>query len=183
MNEGDIHAEYPDDVDDEDIAEEGYRRPAMPGQCTKLSSALAIFRAARILAKVLDEVYPSTASHALSLRKLGMLSDELDIWFRSLAPRHRLQFDRDRPSTNLVSSSSPVLVRRNFELCSEWKLIRRTDFDVSFHPHSHSSTGNRLQPGLQGCFLGTRRRKLQQKDNSDRAASGGTANELLILPE
>lgn len=111
LNESDIHAEYPDDVDDEDISEEGYQRSTTPGQCTKLSSALAIFRAARILARVLDEVYPSGASHALSLKKLGVLNDELGIWLQSLAPQHRLQLMQDKPSTNLVGSSSPLLVR------------------------------------------------------------------------
>lgn len=126
LNESDIHAGYPDDMEDEDIAEQGYQQHTTPSQCTKLSSALAIFRAARILAKVLDEVYPSTASHALSLGKLGVLNDELGIWLQSLPPGLRLQFVQDKPSTNLVGSSSFILVRRNFELRSQRKLISRT---------------------------------------------------------
>ena len=170
-------------MDDEEIVEEGDQRPTISGQCTKLSSALAIFRGARILAKVLDEVYPSKASHVLSLRKLGGLNDELGIWLQSLAPQHRLQFMQDKPSTNLVGSSSFLLVRCNFELRSQRKLISGAVFGISFHPHPHSSTGNRLQPGPEGCLLGGRRRKLQQTNHSDCAAPGGTANELLILPE
>lgn len=110
MHDSDIHAEYPDDVDDEDLFEEGYQRPIMSGQVTKLSSALAIFRAARMLARVLDEVYSSAASRTLSLKRLGVLNDELGVWLRSLAPQHRLQFMQDKPSTNLVGSSSPLLV-------------------------------------------------------------------------
>ena len=115
LNENDVHAEYPDDVDDEDVFEEGFQRPNGPGPCTKLSSALALFGAARILARVLAEVYPSAASHALSLKKLGALNDELGIWLQSLAPPHRLQFIQDKPSTNLVEGSSPLLVSHAFE--------------------------------------------------------------------
>ncbi|KAI9870747.1 MAG: hypothetical protein M1830_003853 [Pleopsidium flavum] len=108
LKEADVHAEYPADVDDENVTERGFQ-PALPGESTKLSSALALFRASQILSKVLEEIYPASASHELSLQTLGMLSDELDSWLSSLAPHLRLQFVHDKPSTNVVSSRSPLL--------------------------------------------------------------------------
>lgn len=114
MNESDIEAEYPSDIDDENVSEKGFQS-TLPGESTRLSSALALFRVARILSKVLDEVYPSTSSHELSLQKIGALNDELGVWLQSLAPHHRLQFVQDKPSTNVVGSRSPLLV-----LCTIW---------------------------------------------------------------
>ncbi|MCJ1462127.1 hypothetical protein MMC07_000727 [Pseudocyphellaria aurata] len=108
INEGDIEAEYPLDVDDENVSERGFQS-TLPGESTRVSSALALFRVARILSKVLDEIYPSTLSHELSLQKIGALNDELGVWLQSLAPHHRLQFVQDKPSTNVVGSRSPLL--------------------------------------------------------------------------
>ncbi len=110
LKEADVHAEYPADLNDENVTEEGFQ-PPLPGESTKLSSALALFRVCRILSKVLEETYPASASHELSLQSLGALSDELDAWLSSLAPHLRLQFVQDKPSTNVVSSRSPLLVR------------------------------------------------------------------------
>ncbi|KAH9883285.1 fungal-specific transcription factor domain-containing protein [Xylariomycetidae sp. FL2044] len=45
----DIHAEYPSDTDDEYVTEKGFQ-PTLPGEFTRLSSALALFRVSRILA-------------------------------------------------------------------------------------------------------------------------------------
>lgn len=111
LSEGDIHAEYPADVDDENISEQGFQ-PTLPGESTRISSALALFRLARVMSKVLDENYPAASSHDLSLQKINVLNDELDIWQGCLAPHLRLQFVQDKPSTNVVGSRSPLLVRR-----------------------------------------------------------------------
>ncbi|KAI4126382.1 MAG: hypothetical protein LQ338_003778 [Usnochroma carphineum] len=108
LNEDDIHAEYPMDIDDENVSERGFLS-TKPGEFTRLSSALALFRGSRILAKVLDEVYPALLSYDLSLQKLSALNDELDVWLRSLPVHLRLQFVQDKPSTNVVSSRSPFL--------------------------------------------------------------------------
>ncbi|KAI9813405.1 MAG: hypothetical protein M1827_004079 [Pycnora praestabilis] len=108
LNESDIHAEYPADVDDENITQEGFQSTA-PGESTKISNALALFRASRILSKVLDHNYPAASSYDLSLQKLNELDDELDMWLKSLPPHLRLQFVQDKPSTNIVSSRSPFL--------------------------------------------------------------------------
>ncbi|KAK6404297.1 DNA-binding transcription factor cat8, partial [Oleoguttula sp. CCFEE 5521] len=87
----DVHCEYPVDADDEYVTERGFQ-PTLPGESTRVSSALALFKAARILSKVLEEVFPAKASYDLSLKKLSELSDELDSWQSSLAPHLRLQF-------------------------------------------------------------------------------------------
>lgn len=97
------------DADDEYITEKGFL-PSLPGEFTKLSSALALFRAARILGKVLCENFPAAASHEISLRKMAAQSDELDDWNNNLASHLKLQFVQDKPSTNIISSRSPILV-------------------------------------------------------------------------
>jgi len=112
MKEEDVHCEYPVDADDEYVTEKGFL-PTLPGEYTKLSSALALFRLARVLAKVLRENYPASASHEISFRTISILSDELDAWLAGLAPHLRLQFIQDKPSTNVISSRSPLLVGFN----------------------------------------------------------------------
>ncbi|KAF2838435.1 transcriptional activator protein-like protein acu-15 [Patellaria atrata CBS 101060] len=108
FKEEDIHCEYPVDADDEYVSEKGFL-PTLPGETTKLSSALALFRISRILAKVLDELYPASTAHEISFRKIAALSDELSAWSKGLAPHLRLQFVQDKPSTNTISSRSPIL--------------------------------------------------------------------------
>ncbi|KAL8707422.1 MAG: hypothetical protein Q9220_007541 [cf. Caloplaca sp. 1 TL-2023] len=108
LNETDVHTEYPTDVDDENISERGFQ-PTLPGESTRVSSALALFRGSRILAKVLDELYPASLSYNVSLRKLGELSDELDTWSNALPAHLRLDFVQDKPSTKITGSRSPFL--------------------------------------------------------------------------
>lgn len=109
LKEADIHAEFPADVDDENISEQGFQF-TLPGESTRVSSALALFRLARIMSKVLDENYPAASSHDLSLQKICALNDELDVWLGSLPPHLRLLFAQDKPSTNVIGSRSPLLV-------------------------------------------------------------------------
>ncbi|KAL8781980.1 MAG: hypothetical protein Q9213_005764 [Squamulea squamosa] len=108
LQEGDIDTDYPVDVDDENISDQGFQ-PTLPGESTRLASALALFRGSRILAKALDGLYPASLSYDLSLQKIEALKDELDRWLNSLAPHVRLQFAQDKPSTNIVGSRSPFL--------------------------------------------------------------------------
>ncbi|KAK4888389.1 DNA-binding transcription factor cat8 [Elasticomyces elasticus] len=108
LKDDDINCEYPVDADDEYVTERGFQ-PTLPGESTKLSSALALFRAARILSKVLEDVFPAKTSYELSMKKLSELSDELDAWRDSLASHLRLQFVQDKPSTGTISSRSPLL--------------------------------------------------------------------------
>jgi hypothetical protein len=108
LKDADVCCEYPTDADDEYVTERGFQ-PTLPGESTKLSSALALFRAARILSKVLEEIFPAKASYELSLKKLSELSDEIDTWSSSLPPHLRLQFAQDKPSTGTVNSRSPLL--------------------------------------------------------------------------
>ena len=109
LKDKDLHTEYPSDVDDENVTERGFQ-PTLPGESTRVSSALALFKLARIMSKILCEVYPSTSSHDLSLQKITALNDELSAWHEGLASHLRLQFVQDKPSANVVSSRSPLLV-------------------------------------------------------------------------
>ncbi|PHH65563.1 hypothetical protein CDD81_1998 [Ophiocordyceps australis] len=108
LQDDSIEAEFPSDMDDEYITEKGFQ-PTLPGECTRLSSALALFRAARILARVLEKVYPASASYDISLGQMMMLESELDGWLAELPRRLRLDFEQDKPSNNMTSDRSPLL--------------------------------------------------------------------------
>lgn len=129
MKESDVHTEYPADVDDENVTEKGFL-PTLPGESTRLSSALALFNLSRILTKVLEQNYPSAPSYDLSLSSIHALADELDRWLKELPSHLRLQFIQDKPSTNVISSRSPLLVSRSVLLIlhrlscsSRWDII------------------------------------------------------------
>lgn len=109
LREDDISTDYPADVDDENLNTQGFS-PSLPGELTKISSALALFKAARILSKTLEHLYPAKASYQLSMSKLHALSDELDQWSEELPEHLRLRFCNDKPATNLISCRSPILV-------------------------------------------------------------------------
>jgi hypothetical protein len=109
LRDSDITTENPADVDDENLSAQGIS-PSLPGELTKVSSALALFRVTRILSKTLEHLYPAKASYQLPLNKLHSLSDELDQWSEELPEHLRLRFCNDKPSTNLISCRSPILV-------------------------------------------------------------------------
>ena len=121
LKECDIYAEYPADIDDENVSESGFQS-TLPGESTRLSSALALFSAARIMSTVLNEIYPAATSHDLSIQRIAGLSDELDNWQKSLPPHLRLQFIQDKPSTNVIGSRSPILV-----CCQRFEYISRSN--------------------------------------------------------
>ena len=143
LNESDIHTEYPADVDDENITERGFQA-TLPGESTRVSSALALFRLARILAKVLEQIYPAAPSHDLSLQKIAALNNELDVWLGSVAPHLRLHFVQDRPSTNVVGSRSPLLVccttQPSRSHCLSTLLVSR----LPLYSYTYSSAGGRF---------------------------------------
>ena len=113
LQDCDISTDLPADVDDENITREGFS-PALPGEITKVSSALAFFRVSQILSKTLETLYPAKASYQLSLTKLHAISDELDQWQEELPDHLRLRFCNDKPATNLISDRSPLLVSTRF---------------------------------------------------------------------
>lgn len=117
IKEEDVHTEYPNDVDDEYVTEKGFL-PTLPGESTRLSSALALFRASRILAKVLERNYPAATSHELSLQQMSALEAELDEWSGNLPQHLKLTFKQDKPSTDITGSRSPLLVCRDLPTLS-----------------------------------------------------------------
>ncbi|RYP01380.1 hypothetical protein DL766_004455 [Monosporascus sp. MC13-8B] len=108
MKEEDVHAEYPSDTDDEYVTEKGFQ-PTLPGEYTKLSSALALFRLSRILAHVLERIYPAASTHELSLQLLSSLDSDLSEWGDNLPTHLKLNFVQDKPSTDVTGSRSPIL--------------------------------------------------------------------------
>ncbi|TQV94007.1 C6 transcription factor FacB [Cordyceps javanica] len=108
LREDDLQVEYPSDTDDEYVTEKGFQ-PTLPGEHTRLSSALALFRATRILAKVLEKNYPSATTYDLSLQQMTALETELDSWYDALPSHLKLRFAQDKPSTDVTGSRSPLL--------------------------------------------------------------------------
>lgn len=108
IKDEEVFCEFPVDADDEYITEKGFQ-PLLPGESTRVSSALALFRASRILSRVLTQLYPALPSYELSLKKISALAEELDEWQSSLAPHLRLPFAQDKPTVGTVSSRSPLL--------------------------------------------------------------------------
>ncbi|KAJ5097439.1 Transcription factor [Penicillium angulare] len=108
LREADIQIDYPVDVDDENVTETGFL-PTLPGESTRISSALALFRASRILNKVMEDLYPSKFDYDIYVSKMRIVTEQLTEWLHSLPPHLRLAFSQDKPSTNVTSSRSPLL--------------------------------------------------------------------------
>jgi Fungal specific transcription factor domain len=109
LKEEDIHAEYPSDIDDEYVTEKGFQ-PTLPGESTRISSALALFNVSRILSRVLEQNYPAAATHDISLQSLLSLETELNQWSDNLPTHLKLTFVQDKPSTDVTGSRSAPLV-------------------------------------------------------------------------
>ena len=108
LRESDIETEYPIDIDDENVTESGFL-PTLPGESTRISSALALFDASRILNKALEDLYPSKSGYDIYISKLRAVAGQLDEWLHALPAHLRLEFSQDKPSTNVTSSRSPLL--------------------------------------------------------------------------
>ncbi|KAL2823104.1 fungal-specific transcription factor domain-containing protein [Aspergillus granulosus] len=108
LREQDIRTEYPEDIDDENVTATGFL-PTLPGESTRISSALALFGATRILNSTLEDIYPSDGGYEIPLSKVRSVAENLEGWVKSLPAHLRLEFSQDKPSTNVISSRSPLL--------------------------------------------------------------------------
>ncbi|KAF7597555.1 hypothetical protein BBP40_000033 [Aspergillus hancockii] len=108
LREEDIRTEYPEDIDDENVTETGFL-PTLPGESTRISSAIALFAASRVLNKVLEDLYPSDGGYEIPVLKVRSAAGQLDGWEKNLPSHLRLEFSQDKPSTNVTSSRSPLL--------------------------------------------------------------------------
>ncbi|KAL4914067.1 fungal-specific transcription factor domain-containing protein [Aspergillus aurantiobrunneus] len=108
LREEHIHTEYPEDIDDENVTETGFL-PTLPGESTRISSALALFAASRILNDTLENIYPSDGEYEIPLSKMRFVAEKLEKWVKGLPGHLRLEFSQDKPSTNVISSRSPLL--------------------------------------------------------------------------
>ncbi|KAJ5301311.1 hypothetical protein PENANT_c023G08168 [Penicillium antarcticum] len=108
LREDDIQIEYPVDVDDENVTETGFL-PTLPGESTRISSAIALFGASRILNQALEDMFSSKSEYDVSVSKMRSVAGQLDEWLQTLPAHLRLEFSQDKPSTNVTSSRSPLL--------------------------------------------------------------------------
>ncbi|PON21589.1 hypothetical protein TGAM01_v209478 [Trichoderma gamsii] len=136
LKEEDVQAEYPSDTDDEYVTEKGFQ-PTLPGEYTRISSALALFRATRILARVLDKNYPAATNYDLSLQQMRAFEAELDAWYDELPAHLRLNFAQGKPSTDVTGSRSPLLALTYYYI--------RT---LIYRPAVGSSLGPKAAPAL-----------------------------------
>ena len=67
----------------------------MPPTGSQCSAALALFRSARILSKVLDELYPAVYKPDTTLNRVMCLEKELDAWYEELPSHLRMHFVHD----------------------------------------------------------------------------------------
>ena len=118
LREEDVQTEYPSDTDDEYVTERGFQ-PTLPGEYTRLSSALALFRGTRILSRVLEKNYPAAPTHELSLQQMSQMENDLNEWYDDLPTHLRLNFVQDKPSTDVTGSRSPLIVS-----CIAWHTSR-----------------------------------------------------------
>ena len=169
LNDSDIYAEYPADVDDENVSERGFQS-TLPGESTRLSNALALFRVSRILSTVLIEIYPAASSHDLSLQKIGVLSDELDNWQSSLPSHLRLQFVQDKPSANIVGSRSLLLVSIE-SIAINISLTIITVPGVLLHPYTNSSSCGWIESWAEGVLISSSSCKLEQAYHPNHSAT------------
>ncbi|KAL2821265.1 fungal-specific transcription factor domain-containing protein [Aspergillus cavernicola] len=108
LREEDVHTEYPEDIDDENVTETGFL-PTLPGESTRVSSALALFAVSRILNNTLRSLYPSDGGYEIPLSKIRSVAEQLEGWVKNLPAHLHLEFSQDKPSTNVISSRSPLL--------------------------------------------------------------------------
>ncbi|GFF69321.1 transcriptional activator protein acu-15 [Aspergillus udagawae] len=108
LREKDIRTEYPEDVDDENVTETDFL-PTLPGESTRISSALALFGASRVLNNALEYIFPSDGGYEVLVSKMRSVAQQLDAWVKALPAHLRLEFSQDKPSTNITSSRSPLL--------------------------------------------------------------------------
>lgn len=108
LQDSDIECEYPTAIDDEYVEESRYL-PTLPGETSKLSNALALFDATRILSKVLRKLYPANVNQDLSLQDMATLESELTQWSEKLPQHLKLTFIADKPSVRVTGDRSALL--------------------------------------------------------------------------
>lgn len=161
FKEEDINAELPADVDDENVSEHGLQS-TLPGEATRLSSALALFRSSRILSKVLDDVYTTSSPRDVPIQKLGALNEELDGWLTSLPVHLRLQFAQDKPSHHVIGSRSPFLVsessvrEKNHCSCLQ-SLVYHYIRTLIFRPAAGSGRGKKASSAIVALAQSSKR--------------------------
>jgi hypothetical protein len=179
LKEEDIQCEYPSDIDDEYVTEKGFL-PTLPGESSKVSAALALFRVSRILSKVLEKIYPAASSHDLSLQLLSSLDAELNEWSDSLPTHLKLTFVQDKPSTDITGDRSALLVSSRVSFYDQIA----NSLPVScllLYSHFNPSSGCRFHFREQGIIFCSFSRGIQQAYYSDRSASRREKHVIFIL--
>lgn len=155
LREEDVHTEYPEDVDDENVTETDFL-PTLPGESTRISSALALFGASRVLNKALEYIFPSDGGYEILVSKMRSVAEQLDAWVKTLPAHLRLEFSQDKPSTNITSSRSPLLVSslgcRSNQLCSKLTSVLLSLWYTTIFVHSFIARLSALEKNIFGLL-------------------------------
>ncbi|OJJ07752.1 hypothetical protein ASPVEDRAFT_877887 [Aspergillus versicolor CBS 583.65] len=108
LHEKDIRTEYPKDIDEQNVTETGFL-PTLPGESTRISSALALFAASRILNCVLDDIYPFKGGYSIQLAKVCTIGESLDKWVKNLPANLCVVFSEGKPTNTTTCNWSPAL--------------------------------------------------------------------------
>ncbi|KAK9241312.1 fungal-specific transcription factor domain-containing protein [Lipomyces kononenkoae] len=111
LRDDDVECSYPCDVDDEFLTEKAFLR-APPGNYTKLSAAIALWKVSRVLSKILCMLYSCTPSRTRSYKILFELEDELEVWRRELPPHLKFDIINGSPqgSASALHTRAPFLL-------------------------------------------------------------------------
>ncbi|KAI7771132.1 hypothetical protein LZL87_014205 [Fusarium oxysporum] len=107
LKDTEITTDYPGDIDGEQITQHGYlNTPSW--KPSRISCALALFGATRVLAKALDERYSDVDE--FTSERMTTIEGELDAWLIQI-PRHlELEFIQDKCPQDVESSRPWLLV-------------------------------------------------------------------------
>ncbi|SCO12716.1 uncharacterized protein FFB20_15276 [Fusarium fujikuroi] len=107
LKDAEIKIDYPSDIDGEYITEHGYlNTPSW--KPSRISCALALFRATRVLAKALNERYYDV--NEFTSERMTAIEGELDTWMTQI-PRHlELEFTEDKCPQDVENSRPWLLV-------------------------------------------------------------------------
>ncbi|KNB18362.1 hypothetical protein FOXG_16043 [Fusarium oxysporum f. sp. lycopersici 4287] len=140
LKDTEIKIDYPGDIDGEYITEHGYlNTPSW--KPSRISCALALFRAARVLAKALNERYYDV--NEFTSERMTAIEGELDAWLIQI-PRH-LELDFTKEVETYDRRSIRPWIERQIRESEGYSYRCRMNLDQNIFPfddfEANSSTG------------------------------------------
>jgi len=106
LDDQQIDTEFPADLDDDYVTEMGFL-PTPPGNFSMMSAALANFRLAKIISRLLSQVYSPAK---VSLATIRAIESELNDWRNGLPSYLRVDLPNCVPSSTTFHTHAPMLL-------------------------------------------------------------------------